>query len=435
MSYIRLLLKPILFRKVSKASGDKEAEVVSGIYKDSNTKTATRLPYKIGLRKKTIPRVLQVLPNLISGGVERGTLEIAKALIDHKYQAFVCSKGGKMVADLELFGAKHITLPVHSKNPMVMIINIFRLKRIIEENNINIVHARSRAPAWGCYFACKLAGVKFVTTFHGTYKASNSFKKLYNSIMLKGEKVIAISMFIYKHILKTYKISEDKLTIINRGVDLNYFSPSLVNDKRISALKQDLNLNDSLLKNKKIIIMPARFTRWKGHLYLLEIFKQMLEENFLCLFIGAAELKHSEYLNDINKHIKKHKLEESVLIREEVKDMPALYMLADFVVSASLKPEAFGRTIVEAQSMEKIIIATKEGGATEESIVDKITGFHIPSDDSFAASNILKAALKLSPSDYNQITSKARRNVEQHFSIEIMCNNTLQLYQDMLDDN
>ncbi|MBA8666946.1 glycosyltransferase family 4 protein [Holosporaceae bacterium 'Namur'] len=382
---------------------------------------------------ENIPRVLQVLPNLISGGVERGTLEIASALIKNNYQAFVCSwGGGKMINDLKHMGAKHISLPVHSKNPLNIILNIFRLKKVIKENAINIVHARSRAPAWSCYFACKLTGAKFVTTFHGTYTADNHIKKYYNSIMLKGDKVIAISKFIYNHILKTYNILNDKLIIINRGVDQAYFSPSLVNEQRLSSLKQNLKLSNNFLKNKKIIIMPARFTRWKGHLYLLKIFKLLQEENFLCLMVGASESRHKEYLKEVRLCIGKYGLKDKVIITGEVKDMPALYMLADFVISASLKPEAFGRTIIEAQSMGKIIIATKEGGATEESIVDKSTGFHIPNDNEKEASKVILSALKLTQDKYNEITSKALNDVKKNFALQTMCDKTLEVYQTLL---
>ena len=188
------------------------------------------------------PRVLQVLPELNQGGVERGTIDIANALVDSGYSTFVCSFGGKLVAELEKLNVTHIKLPVHSKNPITIIKNIFKLKDIIKQNEINIVHARSRAPAWSSYFACWLTGCNFVTTFHGAYGAEHSLKRFYNSVMLRGKRVIAISNFILKHIETRYRCNTDRISVIHRGVDLKYFDPELVDKKRIEDVKKILNV-------------------------------------------------------------------------------------------------------------------------------------------------------------------------------------------------
>lgn len=377
------------------------------------------------------PIVLQVLPKLKSGGVERGALEIARALLKKNYPAYVCSAGGAMVDTLEQMGAKHITMPVDSKNPFIILLNVLRLKKIIIDNNIDIVHARSRAPAWSCYFACKLTGAKFLTTFHGTYSAKSWFKRLYNSVMLKGENVIVISKFIYSHVLKIYKTLPEKLIIINRGVDLDYFALNHITEQRLSSLKQSMRLSDNLIKSKKIILMPARFTRWKGHLYLLEALKYISDEKFICLMVGANDKSHEDYLKEIKITISKYNLENKVIVKSEVSDMPALYALSHLVVSTSLKPEAFGRTIIEAQSMGKIIIATEEGGASEESIIDKVTGFHIPKNNAREASKVILNALRLPQEEYNKISLKALDNVKRNFNLNLMCDKTLQVYNSL----
>ena len=296
-------------------------------------------------------KVLQILPGLESGGVERGTVEVVRALVKAKHSAFVCSSGGNMVNNVTNAAGVHFSLPVHSKNPITMIRNIFRIRDLIESNDINIVHARSRAPAWSAYFACRLAKCKFVTTFHGTYGTDGAVKRFYNSIMLKGDNVIAISNFILKHIETYYRYLKDNIKVIHRGVDLEYFNTSNVNQKRIDDLKNFLDLPDKSLFERTVIILPARFVRWKGHLFLLKALKYLKKKSFVCILTGAVNPDHYEYKEEVERKIIEYGLEDCVFIRDNASDMPALYQVADILISSSSpKPEAFAENSCRGSS-------------------------------------------------------------------------------------
>jgi glycosyltransferase involved in cell wall biosynthesis len=378
------------------------------------------------------PCVLQVVPNLNSGGVERGTLEVATALVHENYNAYVCSNGGSLVTDLIKIGVGHFSLPVHSKNPIIIFLNIFKLKKIILKYDINIVHARSRAPAWSCYFACKIANVKFITTFHGTYGNSNALKKIYNSIMLKGVRVIAISKFIYEHILNNYNVDKAKLQIINRGVDINYFTPENVSKERIAKVIKLLGLDEQILQGKKIILLPARFTNWKGHLYLLDIISNIKDKNFLCLMVGFIANNRDEYVNQIKVKIQTLSLKERVYLASDVKDIVALYAITNYVVSSSLDPEAFGRVIIEGQAMGKVVIATNHGGAATETIIDHKTGFHIPFNNVIKAAQVFDEVLSLSANEYAYIAKQGMQLVKEKYTTEAMCKETIRVYNSLL---
>lgn len=373
------------------------------------------------------PKVMQVLPELNQGGVERGTVDIASALIHSGYSTFVCSNGGKLVADLEAIHVKHIKLPLHSKNPITMIRNVFRLKDIIKQNDINIIHARSRAPAWSSYFACLLTGCNFVTTFHGAYGAEHSLKRFYNSVMLRGKRVIAISNFIFKHIETRYRCSMQRIKVIHRGVDLNYFDPKKVTDDRITKIKKVLNIE----LNGKIILLPARITRLKGHLYMLESLKYLNKENFTFLIIGATSDKHFEYKKEIERTVIVYSLKDKVHILNAVSDMPALYSICDIVVCPTITAEAFGRTITEAQAMNKLVIATRIG-APVEIIEEKKTGFLVSPNDPSEMMDTLKKVFNMDAKEIKKITTLARSKVEKDFSLEKMCSETLKVYNEVL---
>ena len=315
--------------------------------------------------------ILQVLPSLFSGGVERGTIEIAKALKAEGFNSIVVSSGGKMVDELTSTGTEHIVMPVNNKNPINIWYNSLKLTKLIKEKKIDIIHARSRAPAWSCILASKKSNVHFVTTFHCIYNFNNIFKKYYNSIMTKSDKVIAVSNFVKKHIIENYHISGNKITTIHRGVNHQYFSPNNVSDKDISLFKKKYNINEK----KPIILMPSRFTRWKGHEVLIHALSKINNQMFYCLLVGDSA-NHQQYLNELHQLINKYNLNNKIGIFPNEKEMDKLYAISNIIISSSLRPEAFGRTIIEGQAMEKLVIATNIGGAAE-TIIDGKNGFHV----------------------------------------------------------
>lgn len=374
--------------------------------------------------------IAQILPNIENGGVERGVLDLSKA--SNKYddlKLIVISAGGSMIGQFDKYKIKHIKLSVNSKNPLIIFFNIFRLARIIKKYQINICHARSRAPAWSTYFACKLTKSKFLTTFHGVYSLKgliakkSFFKKLYNAIMVKPNLIIAVSNFIKNHIQQEYKIPENKIQVIHRGADLDYFSRKKVLNARIVKIIDNLKLQE----DKNIILLPGRFTTWKGHDLLLKALEDIRSENFICLMVGKSNQKYNNYLQ---KLIKAKGLAGKVQMLDHVSDMPALYMISTIVLSTSTRPEAFGRIAIEAGAMEKIIIATNLGGA-RETILDNKTGFLFNHESSRELSEKIKKVLSLDPKTREEMGIKARERIEKYFSSEKMISNILDIYRNI----
>ena len=321
--------------------------------------------------------VLQVVPRLVTGGVERGTVEVTAALAAAKWQAIVVSAGGPMAPEIQRVGGKHITLPMASKNPYIMWRNIEKLIEIIEAFDVDIVHARSRAPAWSAYFAARHTGAHFVTTFHNAYDIKAPFKKFYNSIMAKGERIIAISDFVAAYARQNYGVPEEKLRTIPRGVDIEKFDRDAVEEDRIKKLREAWRIPSG----QPVILLPGRLTRWKGQIDFIEAIAQLKRKDICCLIVGSGD---AEYRKELEQHIKQRDLATTVRLVNECRDMPAAFCLADIVVSASTRPEGFGRVIVEAQAIGCVVIATEHGGA-EEIIRKDETGFLVPPAECFCA--------------------------------------------------
>ncbi len=377
--------------------------------------------------------IMQVIPDFNSGGVERGTFEIAAYLQKHKVTNFVCSNGGALVGSLKDIGIRHIKLSVNSKNPFVILINTFKIYKKIKEYGINIVHARSRAPAWSCYFACLLTNCKFITTFHGAYSATHPLKRLYNSIMLKGTRVIAISNYIKKHIETRYHFTSDKLVVIDRGADLDYFDSNKISPARIAAIKKELNLK--INAKEKLLVLPARFTRLKGHIYLLKALKYLEFQKFKCLMIGKATDAARDYVREIEYAIKDNKLEDKVFLHLlAINDMPALYKISDVVISSSQEPEGFGRTIVEAQAMGKIVISTNTG-APRDIIEDGKSGFLVQTSDPSTFAETIDKVLNLESGEVEEIVKYAKNLVISKYSLDLMCQKTLKLYRYVIEED
>ena len=371
--------------------------------------------------------ILQVLPALgAGGGVERGTIEIAQAIVAAGGRALVASAGGARAHELKRVGAEHIELPMQSKNPLVMYANIGRLLRVIRENKVDVVHARSRAPAWSAYYAAKRTGVPYMTTFHGTYNAGNALKRRYNSIMMRGERVIAISRFIGGHVHQNYGVSPGKIRIIHRGVNLERFDPTKVTAERVAALANQWRLGDGL----PVIMLPGRLTRWKGQTVFIEAVRQLGRNDIRCLLVGSDQGR-TEYRQELETLVHKHGLGGVVRIVDHCDDMPAAYMLTDVVVSASTDPEAFGRIVVEAQALGRPVIASDHGGA-RETVIEGETGWLFPPGDVDALTAALDKVLSLPQDDRAAIAAKAIRNVRENFSQDAMCAKTLEVYNEIL---
>lgn len=376
------------------------------------------------MKKK--PVILQIVPELISGGVERGTIDIAKAISDAGYVSLVASSGGLMVPQLQAVGARHITLPLASKNPFQIYFNAKRIERLIQRYQVDIVHARSRAPAWSAYLASKRCGCHFMTTWHGTHSFKSDLKKRYNSIMGRGEKVIAVSEFIKSHILRHYAVEESRITVVHRGVDLDVFNPDKISQERITRLANRYDITH----DQPVILLPARMTEWKGHLFLLEALAHVKDLPFVCVFAGKSDV-HQTYIEAINKRIEALGLHGRVRIVNQISDMPALYALSTIVVSASMRPEAFGRVATEGQSMKKLVIATNHGGS-KETVIDGKTGWLIEPGNVEQLGASLQHALQLDASAHHQMGEAARKHIELHFSLEGMCKQTIKLYDSLL---
>ena len=378
---------------------------------------------------------MQILPSLESGGVERGTIDVAKALKKEGFDPIVVSKGGVLVFQLREAGINHITLDVGSKNPFKIFSNIKHLEKIIEENKVDIVHVRSRAPMWSAYFACKNTKTKLVSTVHGTYSLKLfgfkvfPLKRIYNQIMLKADRIIAVSNFIKSHILENYR--EDvsaKITVIQRGADLNYFNSLAASNGRIIDLIKKWNLPE----DKKIILMPARFTAWKGHEFLIETLTKV-KHDFFCVMIGSDH-GHKKFRQKVEQLIVKNNLAERVRIVGLCKDMQSAYALSHLVVCPSVRPEAFGRVAIEAQSCGKVIIATKIGGVLD-TVIDGKTGFLVDVNDTQKFADLIDQVLEMSKEDADFIGAAGRKNIEENFSNDKMCNLTINLYKSLHENN
>jgi glycosyltransferase involved in cell wall biosynthesis len=371
--------------------------------------------------------ILQILPALNMGGVERGTIDIAEAIVQAGGRALVASSGGRQLDALRKVGAEHITLPVHSKHPWVMWQNVARLKKIIRAEGVHIVHARSRAPAWSARAAARQTHTHFLTTFHGTYGLTPPLMGLrhrYNSIMTKGEKVIAVSHFIAEHIWRHYEVAEGVVEVIHRGVDTSRFHPDILSEANIGRLILEWGVQEL---DVPILFMPARFTRWKGQDIVLRALHRVPHRQFLCIFAGDSD-KHPDYYKELQKLTDTLDLAHNVRFVPATHAMAEAYSMSAVVLAPSLQPEAFGRTVAEAGAMGKPVIATNHGGACEIVIPDE-TGYLVPPHDVDALSHAITQALSLSPQASYDMGTLAMQRVHYHFSLTQMRMRTLALYE------
>ena len=378
--------------------------------------------------------VLQVIPKLGYGGAETGCYDIAHFLPENNCKSFIVTSGGELTKFIDRKKVKLIRLPVHSKNPLMILMNSIILVGIILVFNISIVHARSRAPAWSCLFATKITRRKFVTTFHGTYNFRGKLKKFYNSVMVRSDLVIAGSNFIFSHIQENYPEflnSKKKFLVIFRGINVDYFDPTTKLETDENKLLEEWHINNK----KKIILMPGRLTSWKGQELFIEALNlvkiELGYEAFHVVILGSAQGRDM-YKKKLIYLTEKYNLINQIKFVDHCKDMALAYNISDIVVSASIEPEAFGRVAVEAQSMEKVIIASNIGGSNE-TIINEKTGFLFESGDPSALSKKIIQAISMDESSLKLMGKEGRKNIIKKFNVEKMCFSTYSEYKRLLN--
>ncbi len=387
-------------------------------------------PAPAELRANRAPVVLQVLPAMTTGGVERGTVQIAAALTAAGGTALVASAGGPLLHELQRTGATHIELPLESKNPLAIRKNADRLAQIIEQRRVDIVHARSRAPAWSAWKAARRTGRPFVTTYHGAYNAGNPLKRWYNSIMVRGDRVIAISDFIARHIRHVYPYSVERVRLINRGVDLATFDPAKVTSARIVQISERLKLPDGV----PVVLMPGRLTRWKGQTVFIEALARLGPRGQrppFCAIIIGSDQGRTGYRQKLERMLRAHDLQDVVWLADHTSDMPAALMCADVVVSASTDPEAFGRVLAEAGAMGRPAIGSDHGGS-QSTVIAGETGWLTPPGDPDALAEAIREAIALTPEERERLAARAMAHVRANFSLGEMSRRTLAVYQELM---
>ena len=379
-------------------------------------------------------KVLQVIPRLGYGGAETGCYDIAHYLYESDCKSYIITSGGELTKFINKKKVKLIRLPVQSKNPIIILLNALVISVIIFFCNINIVHARSRAPAWSCLLATKITRRKFVTTFHGTYNFKSKLKKYYNSVMVRSDLIIAGSNFIFSHIKENYSEylnSEKKFLVIFRGINTDYFDPSTI----LESDEDNLFKSWELKVGKKIILFPGRLTSWKGQEIFLESLNkvniELGHEAFIAIILGSDQGRDL-YKKKLVRLVEQHRLSNQVKFIEHCKNMPLAYKISDFIVSASIEPEAFGRVSIEAQSMQKPILASNIGGS-KETVIDNITGVLFETGNSTDMSKKIIELINLDKNTIKQMGIEGRKNVVNKFNVEKMCYSTYSEYKKLLN--
>ncbi len=378
------------------------------------------------------PVIVQIIPVLGAGGAEQGCVDVAAELVRAGAVSIVISNGGHRVPEILRAGTQHINLPVDSKNPYVLWRNSHRLRKLINKHKVDIVHVRSRAPAWSALWACKGTSARFMTTCHAPYNFKEGFwgrlKKRYNSGIAKGARVIAISHFVADYLRKNYEIDPRNVRIIHRGIALEKFHPTAVSAERMIKLSRAWRLPDGM----NVVMMPGRLTRWKGHHVLIDAMARLNRPDTICVLIGADQGR-KEYRTELEDTVKTRGLEGQIRIVDHCSDMPAAYMMATVVVSASIEPEGFGRIAAEAQAMGRPVVATDHGGS-RETVIRGETGWLVPPNDAVALAKSIQDALNLDPAHRAVLATHAMMHIADNFTRERMTAQTLAVYAELLDE-
>lgn len=381
--------------------------------------------------------ILQVLPRLNAGGVERTTLDIAQGLSDVGAQPYVMSEGGRLVPELQARGGIFLEAPVASKNPLTILRNAARIAALVAEHNIDIIHARSRAPAWSALMAARARGIPFVTTYHGAYAANHALKSAYNSVMARGDAVIANSLYTAGLITTEHRMATGKIRVIPRGVDLKTFAPDAVTTGRTEALRKEWGIKPS----QRIILLAGRVTPWKGHRVVVDAAAKLTQDssfNNVCFVFAGDAQGSGQFAKELAEQIHERQMAPFIRLVGHCADMPAAFMAADVALMPSVLPEAFGRVAVEAQALGCPVIVADHGAVPEtvlappDCLAEKRTGWRCPPGDADALAEALRAALNLSPATRTALADRSRAHVENQFSLELMVSRTLDVYSALL---
>jgi len=386
-------------------------------------------------RAVTGPSVLQVVPRLDAGGVEQTTLDVARALIEAGGRAVVATSGGRLVPQLDAMGAAVDIIPADTKNPYGMVANILRLRHLAEAHSVDIIHVRSRAPAWSARAAARSLGLPFVTTYHGIYNARTALKRSYNAVMAAGDVVIANSRYTARHIAKEHGVPLERIVTIPRGTDMMRFDPAAVDRAARDALRRDWGAQEG----ESVILLPGRLTAWKGQEVFIDALALLSAREGLAPWRAVLAGDHQgrdAYRESLTKRAKAAGLAERVHLAGHVADMPCAYAAADMVVSPAIEPEAFGRVAVEAQAMGKPVIVADHGGATETVVAGRegATGWRVPPGDAAALAGAMAEALVLAPEARAALGARGRAFVVERFSVSAMTGATLDVYRRLIED-
>lgn len=372
--------------------------------------------------------LLQVVPELETGGAEQTTIDVADAVVRAGGKALVATRGGRMAARLEADGGRLAQMPVQTKNPLVMLGNAARLVDLIRRERVSIVHARSRAPAFSALWAAQVTKTPFVATYHGVYGAKNSVKRWYNAVMTRGDLVIANSDYTRDHVLAEHRIDPAKIVSIPRGVDLERFNPSWVTPERVEQLRSAWGIDP---KDRRVkLLLAGRLTRIKGHLLIIEAARRLNRDDFLIIFAGDDQGR-TDYRLEVEAAVEAAGLSDQVRLVGHCDDMPAAYQICDIAMLPSTKPEAFGRTAVEPQVMGKPVLASDHGGTTE-TVVNGETGWLVKVDDAEAWALAMTKAVEMGPSRLAAMGQAAANRARRLYSVDAMCEATLAAYAQVL---
>jgi len=382
--------------------------------------------------------VLQIIPRLDAGGAERTTIDIAAALAQAGARPLVATEGGRLISELQANGGVWAPFPAKTKNPLAMALNVYRLARLIREEKVDLVHARSRAPAWVALGAARLTGTPFVTTYHGSYAGQSVLKVLYNSVMARGDAVIANSQFTAERILRMHPFAADRIHVIHRGTDFRAFMPEQVDAERVARLRQSWGL----APDDRIVLLAARLTSWKGQRVLIEAAKLLMAQGLTdTKFVLAGDDQgRDSYVRDLRAQIAAAGLNDVVRLPGHCTDMPAAYLTSAVVTVPSTEPEAFGRAAVEAQAMGAPVVVSELGAVPETVLApphvdpQARTGWHVPPGDAKALADALAHALALGETARDSLARRARAHVQSHFSLDRMCGQTLAVYAATIED-
>lgn len=377
------------------------------------------------------PVILQVVPALETGGAERTTVDVARAVVAAGGRAIVASRGGRMVAELAACGAEHADMAVHSKNPVVMGLNVERLARLIQREGVGLVHARSRAPAWSALAAARRANVPFVTTYHSRVHEKPRLKVFYNSVMVRGDAVIANSNYTAANIRRVHAPEDGRVFTVPRGIGIEAYANAT--PSRVEALARRWGVGE---RPGTVFVHAARLTRWKGQAVAIEAARRLVARgmaDFTLLLVGDAQGRDA-YAGDLEAAIAGAGLGTRVRLAGHGEDMAAAYALCDAVLSPSIEPEPFGRTAVEAQAASRPVIVSDAGGQ-QETVIEGRTGFRVPPGDAEALADAMAKVMAMGPAARAAMGAAGYENARTYYSVEAMCETTLAIYARLIARN